>query len=196
MDEVLVVDSFSTDKTREICQNLGVKFIEHPFAGHIEQKNVAVQKAEHDIILSLDADEALTEAARTEILKIKSQWEYDAYYVNRLTNYCGKWIRHCGWYPDRKIRLFDRKIASWGGENPHDRVIVKEDARIGFIKADMLHYSFPTIHDHAKTANHFSEIAAREAIKKGKHVSIIIHVLLSPWFSFIKKDRFKLLNFT
>ncbi|MEQ9218651.1 MAG: glycosyltransferase family 2 protein [Cyclobacteriaceae bacterium] len=192
VDEVLVVDSFSTDKTREICEKLKVKFIENPFAGHIEQKNVAVQKAKNDIILSLDADEALTEGTKTEILKVKDNWVHDAYYVNRLTNYCGKWIRHCGWYPDKKIRLFDRKMASWGGENPHDRVVVKKGAKVGSIKGDLLHYSFPTIHDHAKTANHFSEIAAQEAIKKGKNVSLIIHVLLNPWFTFIKKYFFQL----
>ena len=191
-DEILIVDSFSTDKTKEICEKLKVNFIENPFAGHIEQKNVAVQKAKYDIILSLDADEALTEAARTEIMKAKDNWVNDAYYINRLTNYCGKWIKHCGWYPDKKVRLFDRNKASWGGENPHDRVIVGEGTGIGYIKADMLHYSFPTIHDHAKTANHFSEIAAKEAIKKGKKVSLVVHILLNPWFTFIKKYFFQL----
>ncbi|MEK6565704.1 MAG: glycosyltransferase family 2 protein, partial [Bacteroidota bacterium] len=106
-DEIVVVDSFSTDKTRAICQKHGARFIRHKFEGHIEQKNFAMRQAKSPYILSLDADEALSPELRQSILDVKNNWASDGYRINRLTNYCGAWIRHCGWYPDTKLRLLD-----------------------------------------------------------------------------------------
>src|ERR1035437_3751774 len=104
-DDIVVIDSFSTDKTKEICESAGVRFVQHKFEGHIEQKNWAITQAKFPHILSLDADEALDGTLIKSILEVKNNWKYDGYYMNRLTNYCGKWIYHCGWYPDRKLRL-------------------------------------------------------------------------------------------
>ena len=114
-DEVLVVDSFSTDRTADICKSKGVDFIQHPFKGHIEQKNYALSCAGNNYVLSLDADEALSDNLIQSIRAAKQNWRADGYSVNRLTNYCGKWIRHCGWYPDKKVRLWDRRKGHWGG---------------------------------------------------------------------------------
>jgi glycosyltransferase involved in cell wall biosynthesis len=191
-DEVLVVDSFSTDKTEEIALKKGALFIQNKFEGHIEQKNFALEKAKFDHILSLDADEALSKQAVEEILKIKDSDNFQSYRFKRVTSYCGKWIRHCGWYPDKKIRLIDRRNATWGGENPHDRLIVGNGIDVVEVNADILHYSFPTISSHAQTANSFSEIAANQAIQKGKRINFIIHILLNPWFTFLKKYFFQL----
>ncbi|PIQ15560.1 MAG: glycosyl transferase, partial [Flavobacteriales bacterium CG18_big_fil_WC_8_21_14_2_50_32_9] len=99
-DEIIVVDSFSTDDTEKICSQYNVKFLQHPFKGHIEQKNYALAQAQFDYVLSLDADEALSETLLQEIKNIKTHCEKDAYSFNRLTNFCGQWIKHCGWYPD------------------------------------------------------------------------------------------------
>src|ERR1041385_5289202 len=104
-DDIVVVDSFSTDKTEMICKEKGVRFIQHKFEGHIEQKNWAITQAKFPFVLSLDADEAPDEELKKEILKVKADANYDGYKMNRLTNYCGKWIRHCGWYPDTKLRI-------------------------------------------------------------------------------------------
>ena len=191
-DEILIIDSFSTDRTKEIAEGKGARFIQNKFEGHIQQKNFGLEKATFDYVLSLDADEALNDKAQKEVMKIKASWANDAYAINRLTNYCGKWIKHCGWYPDRKVRLVDRRKAKWGGENPHDRMIVDDGASLATWKGDILHYSFPTISSHAHTANSFSEIAAREAIKKEKKINFIVHILLNPFFTFIKKYFFQL----
>ena len=114
-DEILVVDSLSTDKTKEICLGLGVRFVEQKFLGYVEQKNFALKLATHDYVLSLDADEALDEKLQKAILKIKSNFIYDGYEFNRLTAYNGFWVRHCGWYPDTKLRMV-KKTSLTGRE--------------------------------------------------------------------------------
>ncbi len=169
--DVVVVDSYSTDKTKEICIENGVHFIEHKFYGHIEQKNYAVSQAKNQYVLSLDADEALTKELREAILKIKDNWEYDAYVFNRLTNYCGTWIKHSGWYPDKKIRLWDSAKGSWGGENPHDKVIMDSGVNIQRLKLDILHYSYYTIDDHWKQVEYFTNINSKAAFENGKKSS-------------------------
>ena len=109
-DEIIVVDSYSTDKTKEICERHHVTFIEQEFLGYKEQKNFAMSKASYDYILSLDGDEALSNQLKQSVLKTKANWIYDGYYSNRLNNYCGQWIKHSDWYPDKKLRLF---IGCW-----------------------------------------------------------------------------------
>jgi glycosyltransferase involved in cell wall biosynthesis len=124
-DEIIVLDSFSTDQTEAICHSHHVKFVQHAFDGHIQQKNRALQLAETEWVLSLDADEALTEELSQSILKVKQHPTGEAYAFNRLTNYCGHWVKHCGWYPDTKTRLVKKERAHWTGVNPHDRGIIK-----------------------------------------------------------------------
>ena len=197
VDEIVVVDSMSKDATRDICLKVGqdfpVTFIENPFRGHIEQKNFAASKANFGFVLSLDADEELDNPLQEAILEEKKKGLQQAYQFNRLTSYCGKWVKHCGWYPDKKIRLFQKSIAHWGGENPHDRIILDEGVKLcHFNKGDIRHYSFNSIADHAKTANNFSERASQEALLKGKKANFLIDVLGNPFFTFIKKYFFQL----
>ena len=186
-DEVVVVDSFSTDRTRDICSSRGVHVMQHAFEGHIEQKNYAVSRAAYDRVLSLDADEALSEELRQSILTVKQNWQADGYSFNRLTNYCGKWIRHSGWYPDTKLRLWDRRKGQWGGVNPHDRVIMDGGSRVAHIDGDLYHYSYHTIRNHIDTINNFSEIAARAAYADGRRSNLVLDIVLNPLFTFIKK---------
>ncbi|MBX9852139.1 MAG: glycosyltransferase family 2 protein [Cytophagaceae bacterium] len=185
VDEIIVVDSFSNDKTEDICKAKGAIFIQHTFEGHIQQKNYALGKATHQYILSLDADEALSQELTQSILEAKKNWQADAYEFNRLLNYCGKWIRHCGWYPDKKVRLIDSTKAKWGGTNPHDKIILTEGAKVSFLKGDLYHYSYNSIHDHIKQINSFTDIMAREAVIKNKKISVL-YLLVSPWIKFIK----------
>ncbi len=105
-DEIVVVDSFSTDKTEAICKKFNVNFIQQKFLGYIEQKNFVISKAKYDYIISLDGDEALSDKLKASILKLKQNWEHDGYYCARLNNYCGQWINHSDWYPNRKLRMF------------------------------------------------------------------------------------------
>ena len=110
-DEIVVLDSISTDSTKDICEKYNVIFYENKFPGHIEQKNLALDKTKYDFVLSLDADEAPDKILIEEIKKIKNNFEYDGYFVNRLTNYSGHWVRYSGWYPDRKLRLFKKSMG-------------------------------------------------------------------------------------
>jgi len=184
-DEIVVVDSFSTDKTAEICQKFNVRFIPHKFDGHIEQKNWAITQALFPHILSLDADEALDETLKKNILDVKKNWQFDGYEMNRLTNYCGKWIKHCGWYPDKKLRLWDSRKGKWGGTNPHDKFeLENKKTKAGFLNGDILHYSFYTIEDHIKQINYFSDIASKALHNKGKKTSFV-NLCFSPAAKFI-----------
>jgi len=191
-DEIIVVDSFSTDETENICLGRGVSFICNSFSGHVEQKNYAMAKAKYDHILSLDADEVLSNELKESIGRVKSNWQYDAYSLNRLTNYCGKWIRHCGWYPDKKVRLWDRQRGCWGGTNPHDRVVMAGRTEVSHLAGDLFHYSYSSIKDHVAQMNSFSEIAAKEAFNKGRKVNLLIDILLNPPLTFLKKYFIKL----
>lgn len=191
-DEIVVVDSFSTDATADIISNKGARFIQHPFEGHIEQKNYAMLQAKHDYVLSLDADEALSETLKQSILLIQSNWKYDGYSFNRLTNYCGKWIKHCGWYPDTKIRLWDRRKGQWGGVNPHDRVIMSAGTQICHLEGDLFHYSYPSIRHHVSQINTYSDIAAMESFNSGRRAYVFTDILLNPALTFLKKYFLKL----
>jgi len=181
-DEIVVVDSFSTDNTKQICEENKVRFVEHKFDGHIEQKNFAITQAKNQYVLSLDADEALTEELQLAIIQIKNNWLADAYSFNRLTNFCGTWIKHCGWYPDKKLRLWDITKGQWGGDNPHDKVIMAKGASIEHINLDILHYSFYTIEQHLKQIDYFTDISSKTAFEKGK---------TSNWFTIFYKSTFK-----
>lgn len=189
-DEILVVDSFSTDKTKEICLKHKTNFIEHAFDGHIEQKNWAITHAKYPHIFSLDADEAITPNLAKEIVTIKNNWTHDGYSFNRLTNYCGKWIKHCGWYPDVKLRLWDSRLGEWKGENPHDRYELTT-SKIKHINKDILHYSYYSIADHLAQVNYFTDIAAKAAVKKGKKSSLF-NIIVNPFIKFYRDYIFKL----
>lgn len=184
-DEIVVVDSFSTDTTENICKKAGVTFIQHEFEGHIEQKNWAKDQANNDYILSLDADECLDKQLIESIKTIKGNWEFSAYSMNRLTNFCGQWIRHSGWYPDIKLRLFDRRKAKWGGDNPHDKILVEKGVTIRHLKGDLLHYSFYTLEEHMQQIHKFSSIGAKALFKKGRRSSWL-KCIVKPSARFIK----------
>ena len=183
--EVLVVDSFSTDKTVAICESMGARVIQHPFAGYIEQKNYAAHAASYNLVLSLDADEALSEELLNSIKQTLRDRKHDVYSMNRLTSYCGKWIRHSGWYPDTKIRLFDRTKGQWGGVNPHDKYLPVQGATTGKLKGDILHYSYYTVDEHKAQVERFAKIAARALYEKGER-SGYLKLLYKPVARFIK----------
>jgi glycosyltransferase involved in cell wall biosynthesis len=171
VDEIVVVDSLSHDTTREIARHFTDRIIEQPFLGYVEQKNFAVQQASHDWILSLDCDEVLSPELQQSLKAIKSTLDSDQVYrVARRTWYINQWLNHC-WYPDKKVRLFDRRRARWGGINPHDRVIT-DGLKIIDLQGDLYHYSFDSISDHLKTIDKFTAIGAQEIIARNQPVHL------------------------
>jgi len=185
VDEIVVVDSYSTDKTKEICEKYKVRFIEHTFEGYIEQKNYALSLATHDYILSLDGDEALSDTLKESILKVKQNWEHDGYYSNRMNNYCGQWIKHSDWYPDRKLRLFKKGGGEWKGINPHDSYTLKKGKSQGNLKGDLLHWIYRDYKEHNLKVERFSTIAAEAYFKLGKKSSLL-KILWRPSWAFFK----------
>lgn len=185
-DEVVVVDSLSTDDTVKIAAATGARVIEQPFLGHREQKAFAIEKAANDCVLSLDADEALSDELKKSIGAAKQNWTHDGYYVNRLNRLNGIWIHHGGWYPDRKMRLFDRRKYRMGGTNPHDRFDPVPDARTTRLKGDLLHYTNDDLDSRIVTINKFSSIAARAFFDAGKRGSWW-RVLVKPAGRFVSE---------
>jgi len=182
-DEIIVVDSCSTDKTAEIAKSKGAEVILQPFLGYVEQKNMALEVANSDFVLSLDADEALDKILESSILEAKNDFNFKGYSMNRCTNYCGKFIRHGAWYPDKKLRLIDKKNAYWGGDNPHDKLILKDEGPIKHLKGDILHYSYNSIEEHVQQNNKFSTISAETYFKRGKKTNVF-KMIAHPFWAF------------
>ena len=190
-DEVVVVDSFSTDRTREICEQFGVRFVSHPWEGYAMQKNYAHTLASHDLILSMDADEALSEELIASIAEVKKQnVEHKVFSMNRLMNYCGKWIRHGGWYPDVKVRIFRRGRAEWTGKKVHETLALAEPTEIVHLNGDLLHYSFYTVEEHIRQNENFALLSAEEMVEAGKKATLFKAYTHAVW-KFLRDFIFK-----
>ncbi len=184
-DEIVVVDSYSTDNTKAICEKYGVNFVEQKFLGYREQKNFAIDQATHDHILSLDGDEALSEELKKSIHQLKSSWKKDGYFVNRRNNYCGQWIKHSDWYPDKKMRLFIKGKGEWKGINPHDSYKLKNTSNSGKIKGDLLHWIYRDYFEHNQKIDRFSTISAQSYLELGIK-STIWKIVYRPTWAFFK----------
>ncbi len=189
-NEIVVVDSHSEDRTREIAAELGAKVIERDWpGGHIEQKNFALSCAESEWVISLDADERISEKLEKEILRVLENPRADGYSIPRKVFYINRWIKHCGWYPAPKVRLVKKTKSRWGGVNPHDALIV--DGKVEKLSGDIYHLSFDSIYDHFKTIDGFTRIGAVEALKAGKRARFT-DITLRPLFTFVKMYFIKL----
>ncbi len=183
-DEIVLLDSFSTDKTVQIAEEKGAYVYRQHFAGYIAQKNKALEFAEYNYVLCLDADEALDEELKASILRAKKEFVFKAYKMNRCANYCGKFIRHGSWYPESKVRLFDKRTLRWGGLDPHDKIIVPPTIAVFPLKGDLLHYICNSVENHKKRNDNFSSIAARSLYKTGKKTNWL-KMAGSPVWSFL-----------
>lgn len=185
VEEIIVVDSFSTDNTVAICEKYKAKVITKKFAGYIEQKNYAISCAKYDYILSLDGDEALSPTLKSAIIGVKKDWKYQGYYCNRKNNYYGQWIKHSGRYPDKKMRLFKKGFGEWKGINPHDFYVLRNKSKSGKLKGDLLHWVYRDVEEHQQKIENFSTIAASSYYKLGIKSSIFKIYFRASW-SFFK----------
>ena len=185
-DEIVILDSHSTDQTVAICKKFTDKVLVHDFDGHIQQKNRVLEHCENDWVFSIDADEVVTDKLKTEIQALKKELELtdiSGFFVNRKIKYLGKWIKHSNWYPDYKLRLFRKSKAKWGGVNPHDQIIL--DGKDSRLSSELEHYSYDSVSDHLRTVDNFTSIISKEYYKKGKRASII-NLTLRPIYGFTK----------
>ncbi len=183
-DEILMLDSGSSDHTLDVARNLGARVIEAPWQGYASQKNLAAEQAANDWILSIDADEALSERLEGEIWNLKKIGPAcDAYTMPRLAQYLGRWIFHGGWYPDRKVRLYHRAKARWVGEFVHESVRV--EGRVGHLDANLLHYTCGSLSEHLKTMDRYTTLAAGEIVARRQKVPAH-RLVIDPIWTFIQ----------
>ena len=167
-DEIIVVDSHSTDNTQAIAKQHGATLIARDWEGYSATKNFANSQATHEYILSLDADEALDDTLRQNILQAKNNGLTGIYSFNRLTNYCGHWVRHCGWYPDTKTRLFPKDAGQWQGNYVHEELTFPAGTKPTHLKGDLLHYSVYTRQEHLERVEKYTDLGAEKLKAKGK----------------------------
>ncbi|MDW7760200.1 MAG: glycosyltransferase family 2 protein [Acidobacteriota bacterium] len=189
-DEIIVVDSGSKDGTVRLAKNYTSRVFERAWAGYADQKNYANGLASHPWILSLDADERLSPELRREILDLKPvDPACSAFSMPRRVHYLGKWIRHSGWYPDRKIRLFRMDKARWDGAFVHESLVVSGEVRK--LKGDIHHFTYRGIDDHVARINRFSELGAQKLYAARKK-SRSGHLVFLPAARFLKSYILKL----
>jgi glycosyltransferase involved in cell wall biosynthesis len=193
-DEIVVVDSFSTDRTEQICLRYNVRFIQHKFEGYRDQKNYAMNQAENDYVLFLDADEVLSEELREFIKEEKrGGFVFDAYRFNRMSCIGNRFVRYGEWYPDAKIRLWNRKKGKWGGENVHESVVLKSDASLKKVRLNILHYPYSDIFEYNAQFVKFAKIWTEEKFKKAKKSNIFsafLHSFVKFWRGYVFKLGF------
>ena len=184
-DEIIVIDSGSTDRTVTIATQAGAKVIQNPFIGYGQQKNFAAESAQNDWILNIDADEEIDQELKNSILQL--QPKEVIYFINRRTNFCGKWIYHGGWYPDIIGRLYHRKQVRWSEPHIHEELIAKEKINKKIILPGHLnHYSFPTIESQITTNIKYARLGAKELLARKKRKPAICAVFLRPIGKFLE----------
>lgn len=192
-DEILVVDSHSSDRTVALAQAAGARVIVRDWPGYIAQKNFAADQAAHDWILSLDADERVTPELATSIRQTLEQPTDSAYTCPRLTWYLGKWITGTDWYPDVQTRLYNRRAASWSGALVHESLSVSGSR--SRLAGDLHHYAYRNIGDHLDTIDRYTALAARQMFESGRRVStaqIALHPPLAFIRNYVAKGGFRL----
>ncbi|MGC4036903.1 MAG: glycosyltransferase family 2 protein [Chitinophagaceae bacterium] len=185
-DEIIVVDSLSTDSTKAICKSYTkVVFIEQPFLGYVNQKEFALRKASYENVLCLDADEFLSDELKRSIATEKQKgFLKDGYTMNRLNNYCGQWIKHGDYYPDRKLRLCKKEKVNWRGDDPHDVLVLHPNTSSTHLKGDLCHFSFYTFEEHVTKMNKFSTLAAVSMFNRGKKKNYFKLIVNPAWAFF------------
>jgi len=184
-DEIVVVDSQSQDKTIEICLAKGAKVVQRPFENFVKQRNNANEEAKYNHVFSLDADEVLSPELIESILDLKKNWKHDAYEINRLNNYCGQWIKHSGWYPEWRARIFDRRKGKWAGMLVHESLEMSAGSSTGRLDGHLLHYSYKSISEHIQRINRYTDLTAQEFFIKRKKSSSL-KIWMNPKIRFFR----------
>jgi glycosyltransferase involved in cell wall biosynthesis len=185
--EIIVVDSLSSDNTVNIANEFGAKVVSQKFLGYGQQKNLGLSHCQSEWVFSIDADECLTKELEKSILNIvHSSQSQDMYAVKRLTNYCGKWIRHGGWYPDSVPRLFRREKGHWTEPQVHEELVLKSPAEVKLLEGDLHHYSFPTVQSQVERNIKYAKLGAKALLDKKKRRPNLLEIVIRPAFKFFE----------
>lgn len=185
-DEIIIVDSNSTDATEEICRKYNVKFVTQKWLGYSEQKNLADNLATCDLIFSIDADEALSDELKQSIKTLKESEiaDNEVFSMNRLNNFWGRWIKRCGYYPENKVRIWRRGFAQWEGLI-HEWLKYESEPKKTLLHGDLLHYSYDSPEAFKKQLFHFAELNAQSYYDRNKKTGMI-YWIFSPAINFIR----------
>ncbi len=192
-DEVVVIDSFSTDATVEICQAAGAKVIQREWPGYVKQKAFGLDAVQHQWVLNLDADERVSPELRASIEELLSEEyqraqagtpsECNGYEMNRVVYFLDRWWRSGGWYPEYRVRLMRKDVTTWGGNDPHEKPIV--EGKIGRLNGELQHYTYKNLAQQIQQLHRFSSISAEQDFARGKRVNLR-HLLLNPILRMLK----------
>lgn len=192
-DEIVVVDSGSTDRTCDIAREYGAKVIHEPWRGYVAQKNYALELCMQDWILALDADEEVSPGLADEIRRVVSgEGKYEGYYMPRQNLFLGRWMRHGGFYPDPKLRLFRRGVGYSTGFDPHDRYELKGAGPVECFGNPMVHYTYPTLTLYLEHMNRYSSLGAKMAVGKGYRSFSLLNIVVRPLATFVYNYFFRL----
>jgi glycosyltransferase involved in cell wall biosynthesis len=183
-DEVVLVDSGSSDRTCEIAEAAGTRVVTNaPWPGFVAQRDFAVRAARNDWVLALDADERVSSALRVEIDGLRRQgFDRAGYRIPRLAFYLGRWIRGTDWYPDWQVRLFDRGQASWQGDLVHESVVVR--GHVGRLRGELEHHPYADVSDHLRKIDSYTTLWARQAHAAGRRTNVVDMVAAASWAFF------------
>jgi glycosyltransferase involved in cell wall biosynthesis len=182
-DEIVVVDSESTDDTVAIAKRLATHVVVRPWEGYVAQKNAAAALASHDWILSLDADERVTPALADEMRALGADPPHAAYRMPRVTWHLDRWVRTTDWYPDRQLRFYDRRRARWTGRRVHEGV--HASGSVGDLRGELQHYAYRDVADHLETIERYTTLASEQMLEDGRH-STLMHLALHPPLAFLR----------
>ncbi|HIC91363.1 MAG TPA: glycosyltransferase family 2 protein [Syntrophaceae bacterium] len=183
-DEIIIVDSFSTDKTVDICEEYTDKIYKEEWKGYASQKNSAIDKAKSDWILSIDADEKVPNPLKEEIFSVlSSPNKKEGYFIARKNFFCGRWIKHGGWYPDYTMRLFRKGKGRFPVREVHESAVVT--GATGYLTNPLEHYTYQSVSDFLQRMNQYSSLSAQEYFHKGKRAKLI-QIIFGPIFTFIR----------
>jgi len=189
-DEIVVIDSLSTDKTIEICKEYTQHVYQVAWHGYVEQKNIATERTSYDWVLNIDADERVSKELAQEIQQALAETtQYVGYYMPRRTYYLGDWINHCDWYPDYKLRLFHKHSGKWVGKALHEKVEIQ--GTTAYFQHDLYHYTYKDISDHVRTMNNYSSIAAMHQSGTVSGVAILLRTVFTFFKKYILKQGFR-----
>jgi glycosyltransferase involved in cell wall biosynthesis len=190
-NEIIVLDSFSDDDTVNIAVALGAMVTQSAFDGYIRQKNKAIELASNNYVLLLDADEALSNELCDAILEEKKSFGFKAYTMKRCNIFCGTAIKHGLWYPDKKLRLFDKRLGNCGGLDPHDKIIMHKPLKVKLLKGDLMHFTFNSVKEYQYRNDQISTVAAQSLYDAGIKRSPL-KIIISPLWAFINGYFFRM----
>ncbi len=189
-NEIVLVDSGSTDNTAVLARLLGANVVEYNWQGYAQNKNYGNALAQSDWIISVDADEVLSEELIQSIQQLQMS-DNEVYALDRMNNYCGTWVKHSGWYPDWKPRIFNRKQVQWQGDFVHETLAIPSRCKVIKLKGKLWHYSYNSREDHLRKINHYTTLSAKALFQKGKKSSFL-HIWIYPLVRFFKTFFLKL----